>query len=205
MNYTVADGHASCSDGKCKRKFNVKNVHRHNIKVHQGCCVRIVGIEAIADGYECDYVDGPCLCPYDERFVQTFDTFGAYKSHMDVQHACHAMQKRRTKQPCSNNLVKKRQDNATNQHERGIFLNTHVKKETLIEFTRIYDDFIQELFRTIGSEAYRLQRVWNTHLRITPGDLNVHPLDSLVSYMKENYTSRSRRREQDDYLLNDDL
>jgi hypothetical protein len=204
MNYTLADGQASCSSTKCKRKFNPENVHSHNIKTHQGCCVRIVGIEPIRGGYECDYEDGPCVCPYDERFVQTFDTFSNYKTHMAVSHACPAMQKRRTRKPCSKYLIQKRRDNAIDQHNSGKFLNTHVKKETLLDFIRIYDDFIQDLFGTIGRDAQSLQRVWNRHLRIRPSDLEVHPLEDMVFNMKEVYTSRARRRAlEDDHFLRD--
>ncbi len=67
---------------------------------------------------------------------------------MEIGHVCSVMQKRKTRKPCSNELIQKRRRQARDQHRQGSFLNTHVKKQTLVELIWLYDDVVQELFRT---------------------------------------------------------
>jgi hypothetical protein len=155
--------------------------------VHQGCCVRIAqvlkvdrGIDPISGGYQCNYDDGPCLCPYDPRFVQTFDTYNSYRNHKEIGHVCLAMQKRKTRKPCSNELIQKRRRQARDQHRQGSFLNTHVKKQTLVELIWLYDDVVQDLFRTIGPEADSMKCIWEYDIRIKPSDLDRFNLDSII-------------------------
>jgi hypothetical protein len=160
------------------------------------------GIDQISGGYQCDYDDGPCLCPYDPRFVQTFDTYNSYRDHMEIGHVCLPMQKRKTRKPCSKELIEKRRRQARDQHRQGSFLNTHVKKQTLLELIRLYDDFVQELFRTIGPEADSMKSTWEYDIRIRPSDLDRFNLDSMIETRNgtyKTYKSHSRSRALDPY------
>jgi hypothetical protein len=154
-----------------------------------------VGIPPIVDGYECDYDERACVCAYDPSYTQSFATYEDYKNHMQSVHDSLAWQKRRTRKPCSSYVINVRRKNCRNQQQAGDFLNTPVKKGTLYEFVKLYDDFVQDIFRTASFPTDYHQRTWNHHLRIRPGTLEDFSLDSLLVNMNEQYQSRSRRRD----------
>jgi hypothetical protein len=154
-----------------------------------------VGVPQIVDGYECD-ADTPCICPYDSTSTQTFATYQDYKNHLYDTHDSLPFQKRRHTKPCSEAVRQLRRERARNQHDSGVFLNTHVKKETLVEFVRLYDDFLADMFRDIGYEGDdHYKRTWNDNIRIRPGDLDRYTLESMVDNRKNAWLGRYRRRD----------
>ena len=86
-------------------------------------------------------------------------------------------------------------ERARNQHNTGVFLNTHVKKETLVEFVRLYDDFIQDMFRNTSFGDDQYQRTWNDNLRIRPRDLDNYSLESMIENRKDACLGRYRKRD----------
>jgi hypothetical protein len=153
-----------------------------------------VGIPPIVDGYECDE-DTPCLCPYDSNYIQTFTTYQDYKNHLYDTHDSLPLQRRRHTKPCSEPVRQLRRERARNQHNTGVFLNTHVKKETLVEFVRLYDDFIQDMFRNTSFGDDQYQRTWNDNLRIRPRDLDNYSLESMIENRKDACLGRYRKRD----------
>ena len=152
-----------------------------------------MGIPLFADGYECNYDDEPCVCPYDSSKPQTFETFQDYKDHMSRVHQSEPFHKRRVKQLCSEYVIQKRREVAKQQHQEGKFRNTHVKREVLLQFIEIYDDFLTYVFREGYFDDSSLKSKWNDHLRITRRDLENNSLEEIVSELESNYLNRTRR------------
>ena len=152
-----------------------------------------VGILPILNGYECDFYDEVCVCPYDQSQPQTFETFQDYKDHMQSVHQSGPFQKRRVKQLCSEYVIQRRRENARRQHRSGQFNNTHVKRTTLLQFVKTYDVFIQDVFREGYFDDTTMQDKWNRHLRITERDLEFYSLETIVSDIHMNYLNRHRR------------
>ena len=167
-----------------------------------------MGIPELVDGYECDYFDQDvegCKCPYDNRFTQTFSTFEDYKNHMCNVHQCGTGQRRKVRKPVSKYLSKVRSQNAKKQHQNGSFQNTHVKKETLIEFVKLYDEFVQDIIsktRTYN-EAFLID--WEKYFRITEADLMERSLEGIIDRIKNDYESYSRRQDRRWRETEDDL
>jgi hypothetical protein len=83
------------------------------------------------------------------------------------------------------------------QHRQGSFKNTHVKRETLLEFVNLYDEFIQDLFCYIEDDEQGLmfKYAWNTQFRITDRHLARSSLKDIVHDIKYGYESDARRRD----------
>lgn len=156
-----------------------------------------MGIPLIVDGYGCDDYDGRCLCPYDTSDnpgYQTFITFEDYKKHMEQVHQKPPIQKRKVRKPCSNYVVKARSTNAIKQHLKGSFLNTHVKKETLLEFIDLYDEFFRDLLNHVRGGKEFFKEHYEKYFSITGRDLEMFSLDALIRDIKDNrktYITRS--------------
>ncbi len=154
------------------------------------------GISDIVDGYQCDYDGGnTCLCPYDRRFTQTFITFQDYKSHMESVHGCLPIQKRRVRKPVSSYVSKVRSQNTARQHRMGTFLNTHVKRETLLEFVKLYDEFVQDLLERVRYYDQRFCLDWDKYFRIDERDLINNSLEEIIIEIKNGFESRKRKRQ----------
>jgi hypothetical protein len=124
----------------------------------------------------------------------TFETFNQYRRHMDEIHNHLPIQKRKVK------LIQMETSSirsvvAKKRHEDGAFLNTHIKRDTLKAFIRIYDEFITDLFRSDEYDGSRYRRLWFSHFRISPNDLDECSLEAIIESINAGYISRSRSRE----------
>lgn len=143
------------------------------------------GSPPIQNGYHCDSFEGPCSCPYDNSQIQAFESHAAYKQHMANVHGEAPFQKRKMKKAPSQRTILKKSAATKALHANGTFLNTHVKKEVLLEFVDIYDRFLNEVFRSDEYEGGDYKRKWLYFYRIQSRDLEERSLERLISDIKE--------------------
>ena len=148
-------------------------------------------------GYHCDYEDPPCICPFDQLSVQSFGSHHLYKRHMQDIHGTLPCQKRKVTAPVSSATKEKRRLVTTRRHQEGAFLNTHIKKQVLVEFIELYDRFMQDLFNSDEYSGNDFKTTWIRNFRITASVLKELPLEELIEGIKEgsfsNYFSKRFR------------
>lgn len=144
--------------------------------------------------YECD-MNVPCLCPYDAQFIQTFETHSDYKMHMRIVHDTNPITRRSNFKSYEPKEIRRRQEQAYHQHSRGRFRNTHVKKDTLLLFLSMYEEFLNDLFNSDEYEGREFKELWNSHFRIREQDLKYQTLDEIVEDLCNGYRSKPTPRE----------
>jgi hypothetical protein len=145
----------------------------------------VVDAPAIIMGYKCDYEDTPCLCPFDQSNTQTFESHHLYKLHMSNIHGALPSQKRKVNAAVSDTTKEKRRLTTIRLHKEGAFLNTHIKKQVLMDFIDLYDSFLQRLFSSDEYRGAEFKTTWRNHYRITARDLEEKTLEELVEDVKE--------------------
>lgn len=168
-------------------------------------CVK-VGINEIQGRYQCDFYN-PCLCPYDDRFIQTFETHQDYKMHLLHSHGMPPISKRSNGKEYEPKEIIRRQEATRRQHANGSFRNTHVKRETLVHFIDLYDKFLKNLFRSQEYVGFDFKEAWDTVFRISKSDLEESTLEELIEEIengsRERPSSRRARLRRYEELYND--
>lgn len=114
---------------------------------------------------------------------------------MNIIHTEKAYQKRKMSKSTSSKCSTERKSAATKAlHSTGAFLNTHVKRAVLEEFVDLYDNFLNQLFRSDEYEGGRFKSQWQYYYRIQSGDLEYKPLERLISDIKAGYGSMYQER-----------
>ena len=154
-------------------------------------------------GYQCDASESPCRCIYDPRYVQTFETHHIYKLHMIHVHDILPSQKRKASNPVRDSTKERRRMVTKQLHEEGIFKNTHVKRQVLLDYIDLYDRFLERLFSSEEYYGSNFKNSWRNYYRITRSDLEERSLEDLTEAIKEGDFSNTQRRRLD--RLREDL
>jgi hypothetical protein len=148
-----------------------------------------MGAPALPDTYQCNSSDTPCVCPYDSTHYQTFETHQQYKNHMLNIHGELAYTKRKNTKPVTEETKAKKRLATLKLHDEGTFKNTHVKRETLLEFVNTYDRFLDDLFKSNEYDGGEYKRKWQHYFRVRGRDLEERSLEELIKDMNRGHLS----------------
>ena len=148
-----------------------------------------LGAPSIPNDYQCNSMDLSCKCPYAPEVIQTFETYTDYKKHMQDFHNEGAYTKRKYRVPMSDATKEKKRIVTARLHEDGIFRNTHIKREILLEFVDIYDHFLTDLFKSDEYDGGKYEREWSDWYRIRAVDLEERDLKDIIIDLKNGHFS----------------
>ena len=99
-------------------------------------------------------------------------------------HGEEAYTKRKVTKLVTEETREKRRIATKRLHQDGTFLNTHVKRETLLEFVQVYDQLLSDLFSSDEYDGNHYKQKWEIYFRITANELEERSLEDIFANIR---------------------